>query len=328
MIAQIQDPSQVASTRRLAGEFAAREGMPQDRIDKLALVTTELATNLLKHAGSGDILVSCFNDSDGIGIELLSLDRGPGMKDVNACLEDGFSTAGSLGHGLGSIRRQSDQLRIYSRPGAGTVVSVRFVVRPASPGTMLHCGAAVAPHPSETVCGDHWTLVRTKPGPLLLMADGSGHGPEARRAAELAETTLLENPEDTSEELMARIHRALTPTRGAAVAIARVDAPACRVCYAGVGNISSALVANGRVTRMVSQNGIAGHVAPRIREFTYGYNSLPLVIMHSDGIGTKWDLASYPGLVSAHPALLAGVLFRDFRRGRDDASIVAVRVMV
>jgi hypothetical protein len=76
---------------------------------------------------------------------------------------------------------------------------------------------------------------------------------------------------------------------------------------------------------MVSHNGTAGHLAPRIREFTYPFTGKPLVILHSDGLSTKWGLADYPGLAASHPSLIAGVLFRDHRRGRDDATVVAVR---
>jgi hypothetical protein len=76
---------------------------------------------------------------------------------------------------------------------------------------------------------------------------------------------------------------------------------------------------------MVSHNGTAGHVAPRIREFTYEFDADPLVILHSDGLATRWDIASYPGLTVQHPSLVAGVLLRDHRRGRDDASVVAMR---
>ena len=76
---------------------------------------------------------------------------------------------------------------------------------------------------------------------------------------------------------------------------------------------------------MVSHNGTVGHIAPRIREFTYDFAGNPLVILHSDGLTSRWDLAAYPGLASQHPSLIAGVLLRDHRRARDDASVVAVR---
>jgi hypothetical protein len=124
---------------------------------------------------------------------------------------------------------------------------------------------------------------------------------------------------------MERVHRALLPTRGASVAIARIDAAAQQVRFVGIGNISAAVFTGGDTKRMVSNSGIAGHLAPRIREFTYPYAAAPAVMLHSDGLSNRWDLNEYPGLGMAHPSLIAGVLFRDFRRGKDDASVVCMR---
>jgi hypothetical protein len=184
----------------------------------------------------------------------------------------------------------------------------------------------VAPYPGELDSGDAWTFADTRSGPTLLLADGSGHGLEAQRAAHCAIEAFQRHCDDPCEDLVARLHRALMPTRGAAVAVARIDTDARTIRYAGLGNIAGLLLANGRLSHMVSHNGTAGHVAPRIREFTYGYAGNPLLILHSDGIATRWDLAQYPGLANQHPSLVAGVLLRDFRRGRDDASVVAMRL--
>jgi len=138
---------------------------------------------------------------------------------------------------------------------------------------------------------------------------------------------LREKAKVAPEEVVQRVHTALGATRGAAVAVARLEPEANggNVNFVGVGNISAALIDGEQVRRMVSLNGTAGHVAPRIRAFQYPYRDTPTVILHSDGLTSRWDLSEYPGLMSAHPSLIAGILYRDFRRGRDDASIVAVR---
>lgn len=325
MFATISDPTGVAYARRLACDFAIQAGMPESRVGKLAIVVTELATNLLKYAGTGDILCQTFDDADGMGIQILSLDKGPGMADVECCLRDGFSTAGSLGHGLGAITRQSDQLRIYSRPQLGTVVCSRFVLQLPSSAAAVQVGTAMSPYPGEVLCGDGWAWKLTKAGVTLLVVDGTGHGSEASRAVEAARQVFATYGDDGCADLLQRLHRALLPTRGAAIAIARIDAAAASIRYAGIGNISGTLVSDGRSTHMISHNGIAGHLNPRIREFVYPYTGNPLVIMHTDGLTSRWNLAAYPGLMAQHPALLAGVILRDFRRGRDDALAVAMR---
>lgn len=328
MITAVADASQVSEARRLAGDFARRHGLPEARLPQLAIVVTELATNLLKHGGGGHIVVDVFDDRDGAGIEVLALDRGPGMADVERCIADGYSTAGSPGNGLGAILRQSDQVQLYSRPGRGTAMMVRFLMQAPHTPPAVVVGAVVAPYPGETVCGDRWTMGLAESGRTLLVADGSGHGIEAARAADTAARVFHEYLNDSCEQLMDRLHRALMPTRGAALAIARIDTAARVVRYVGVGNISGVMVSGTETRHMMSHNGTAGHVAPRIREITYPFVADPLVIMHSDGLTPRWDLSTYPGLVMQHPALVAGVLLRDFRRGRDDASVVAMRTVL
>jgi anti-sigma regulatory factor (Ser/Thr protein kinase) len=329
VITDVADASQVAEARRLVSGFARGTGMAEARVAEVAIVVTELATNLLKHGGGGHILAARYNDAGGAGLEVLGLDRGAGMADVGRCMEDGYSTAGSPGNGLGAIARLTDDLKVYSRSGLGSVIMARFVQAAgkdqSAPGRQTMLGAVAAPYPGERVCGDQWAFSETAKGRSLLVADGAGHGLEAERAAKAAVEVFLQHTDADCVDVVERIHRALMPTRGAAIAVARIDTAARTVRYVGVGNIVGALVTGEGVRHMVSHNGTAGHVAPRIREFTYDFTSPPLVILHSDGLTGRWDLNTYPGLVSQHPSLIAGVLLRDHRRARDDATVVAMR---
>jgi anti-sigma regulatory factor (Ser/Thr protein kinase) len=328
VITAVADASQVSEARRLISGHARRAGMAEARIGELAVVVTELATNLLKHAGNGHILATTYDDADGVGLELLALDRGKGMTDVARCMDDGYSTAGSPGNGLGAVMRLADDVRIYSRPGLGTAVMVRFLRTPGPGNRKTLIGSVVAPYPGELVSGDQWSFREDPQSRTVMLADGAGHGIEAARAADIAVQTFLDNADAACTELVERMHRALMPTRGAAVAVARIDIAARTVQYVGVGNIAGSLVSDGAMRHMVSHNGTAGHVAPRIREFTYDFTGTPLVILHSDGLTSRWDFNAYPGLTSQHPSLIAGVLLRDHRRSRDDASVVAVRPLM
>jgi anti-sigma regulatory factor (Ser/Thr protein kinase) len=327
MFTAVTDASHVAEARRLVGDLARRIGLPAARIDQVAIVVTELATNILKHGGGGHIHAGRCDDAEGTGLEVLALDRGDGMVDPDRCMEDGYSTAGSPGNGLGAIERLADTVRTYTRPGQGCAIMARFVERPAR-GARTLLGATVAPYPGEVVSGDNWSWSDTVHGRTIMLVDGSGHGVEAARAAETAMRTFADNADAACEVIVEEIHRALAPTRGGALAVARIDTAARVVRFVGVGNISAMLVTAGRSRHMVSHNGTAGYVAPRIREFTYDYTMDPLVILHSDGLTSRWDFAAYPGLAAQHPSLVAGVLLRDHRRGRDDASVVAMRAAV
>jgi anti-sigma regulatory factor (Ser/Thr protein kinase) len=324
---EISDPSQISEARRRVCDHARRIGLPQDHVDRASIVVTELATNLVKHGGGGHIHAIQCEDAGGAGLELLALDRGRGMSDVGRCMQDGYSTAGSPGNGLGAVQRLTDDVRIYSRPGLGSAILARILVG-AGRSSGVALGAALAPYPGETVCGDAWSFIASAAGPTMLLADGSGHGVEAARAADIGLRSFADNANASCEAIVEAIHLALGATRGAAVAVARIDAAARVVRFVGVGNIGALLVHRDGTRHLVSHNGTAGHLAPRIREFTYEFSANPLVILFSDGVATRWDLASYPGLASQHPSLITGILLRDHRRGRDDASVVAMRPLL
>jgi anti-sigma regulatory factor (Ser/Thr protein kinase) len=325
LVNSVRDASEVGEARRAAIGLAHRKGFSQDIEARIALVATELATNLLKHAGEGLVAINEFLDADGSGIELIALDKGPGIADVARCLIDGFSTAGSPGTGLGAVTRVSDNYAIYSRPGIGTVVMARFLAPNALPPGAIEIGVMIDAYPGETVCGDGWATMTGRRGDTLLLVDGAGHGPHAAHAAETAALAFYDNIDKECVPLVEAIHRALAPTRGAALAVARIDGDARVVRFVGVGNIGAVMVNGGDARRMASYNGTAGHVAPRIREFTYPFTSRPLVILHSDGLSARWEIAAYPGLVAGHPSLVAGLLFRHYRRDDDDATVVAMR---
>lgn len=320
----ISDSSQIAQARRAATALGGAELLDETERGRLALVVTELATNILKHASGGELAIHTYDDPSGRGVEVITMDKGGGIVDIARAMQDGYSTAGTPGGGLGAIVRQSDMFEVFSRPGLGTVLMIR-ITRAKPTDAAMKIGAIVDPYPGEQICGDAWAFVSTPTGPKIIMADGSGHGPLAATAANLAVKVFREHAAETCTEIMQRIHSALKPTRGAAVAIAEIDEAARLVRFVGVGNITGASLAGVEVKRLVSNNGTAGHLSPRIRAFDYPYAATPSILLHSDGLTSKWDLAAYPGLLVAHPSLVAGVLFRDFRRGRDDASVAVLR---
>jgi anti-sigma regulatory factor (Ser/Thr protein kinase) len=327
MILQVTDQSHVGETRRAAVALAEQCGMDEGGRGRVAIVATEMATNLLKHAGSGEIVVQRVADCGGDCLELLALDSGPGIADPARALQDGYTTAGSPGTGLGAIRRQSDHFALWSHPGIGTAIMSRVVFGRGTEAA-ASLGVVMAPYPGETAIGDGWAVHAGKVGPRLLVVDGSGHGPQAAKAASAALQAFERHRERDGAALVQIIHDALRPTRGAAIAVAEIDTVQKLVRFVGIGNITGALTDRGACHRMVSLNGIAGHVAARIREFTYPFSSVPTLVLHSDGLSAKWNLDAYPGLMAAHPSLIAGVLFRLFRRERDDACVVALRAAV
>ncbi len=310
--------------RRVALEAAKRAGLDERTAGAVGIVVTEAATNLLKHAGGGEIIVQT---SDSV-IGILALDRGKGMSNIPRCSEDGYSTVGSPGTGLGAIGRLS-HCDIYSSPGFGTVLFAQIGSAKAEiAGNIFTVGAICAPAWGEEFSGDAWIYQVSPAGCRVLLADGLGHGPEATAASLPAIRAAMENPTLSPSALLDIAHSRLRPTRGAAVSIAEIRPRSQQVVFSGAGNVAGSVVFSAQSRRqMVSMNGTAGHQMQASKEFLYPWEPGALLILHSDGLNTRWDLDRYPGLFARHPSIVAGVLFRDFRRGRDDATVVVVRQM-
>ncbi len=329
-IVSLEDNSQVSEARRHVRQLAATLGFDEQAAEKAALVITEASTNLLKHASGGKVIarageVKHHTHADTF-LEILALDQGPGIEDFERCLQDGFSTTGTPGNGLGAIARLSAYCEVYSQPGRGTALLARISAPAAPIREPSHIGAVQVLKRGEDVCGDQWGIVGTDGRRMLLLADGLGHGPDAARASHAAVDALHHAPDASPGETIDNVHAALRHTRGAAVAVAEVDFERRIVTFAGLGNINGTVCAPGEpVRRMVSTNGTAGMEARHIREFTYPWPDNAVLVMHSDGLSTHWNLSDYPSLLSHDPGLIAGVLYRDFSRGTDDATIVVVK---
>jgi len=320
----VMESSQAGHARRMASSLAARLGFSEEAQGKVAIVVSEAAKNLLAHAREGLILLRALHAGPHVGVEVLALDKGPGMADVERCLRDGYSTAGTSGVGLGAMRRMSTLFDIHSVPGVGTAVLAQLWADKPPPSSGLEVGAVCVPMTGEEVCGDSWAVDSKAGRFLLLVADGLGHGPEAARASRAAVVSFLEQGSTELVELLRGSHQELRSTRGAAVSVASLDG--ARLHYAGVGNIAAAVVSpDGGLQRLVSMNGTLGHQASRMQQFSYPWSPGATLVMCSDGLATQWRLDGYPGLLARHPSLVAGVLYRDFARGRDDATVLVAR---
>jgi len=324
-VVPVADASQPSAARFAARELAARCGFSEEDSYRAGIVVTELATNLVKHARGGEMLLRGSVDG-GSALELIAIDRGPGIANMAIALADGHSTTGSSGNGLGAVRRLSDVFDIHSSAPRGTAVLARIHARRAGPKTspVLMAGVSVAKS-GEVECGDAWTIQPRAESVMALIADGLGHGHFAAEAAAAAIEAMQARPHRDCTAAVTAIHEGIRHTRGAAAGVLEVQWSASIVKFAGVGNISATVLTDGGARQTVSHNGTLGHQAPHVREYSYPWTGTSLVVMHSDGLLTHWSLDAYPGIRSRHPALVAGVLYRDFCRGTDDVTVVVGR---
>jgi anti-sigma regulatory factor (Ser/Thr protein kinase) len=318
----VTDASSVGEVRRTALLMAQRLHLDETRSGEFALLATEASRNALVHGGGGQVVLTGLREQDAPVARILAMDKGPGIPNMAEAMRDGYSTAGTMGGGLGAMKRIASMMDIFSGQG-GTIVLIQIGLV-ANTGPLQIAGLAV-PYPGERLCGDAWTCHRTAERTVIMVVDGLGHGWEASEAAQEAVATFRKRVEARPGEILGYVHEALRKTRGAVAAVAEIRPRENTLVYAGVGNISAVVLSRGTSRSLVSHNGTLGIATSRVQEFKSDWSSDAVLVLHSDGLQSRWDLSSYAGLLARHPALIGGALLRDFRRHRDDASVVVVK---
>lgn len=320
----ITDAPHISAARRLSTGIARSLGFDEGSIAKIAIVVTEAVTNVVRHAREGEIVI---NAAAGPAMSFIVLDKGPGIKNLADALRDGYSTSGGAGTGLGAMMRMADRFEIYSSPGAGTcLLLVMGHPVSAGPGAPSIGGISV-PYPGEEVCGDAWAYQRSGRRTRVLVVDGLGHGAAAADAADAAIAAFNSAAASGAgvAGVIETIHAALRGTRGAVAAVGDVDPQAGAITFCGIGNISAAITGSGAERELVSHPGTLGTGVITVREVLQPWPAGAVLVMHSDGLSRRWSLNDNAPLLAKDPNLIAGVLYRDYRRERDDATVVVLK---
>ena len=320
----MEDPSRVGAARRHAAQLAADCGFDEVEAGRLALVVTELATNLVKHAQKGRLWI--MGRPAQREVEVIAIDHGPGIPDLDRSLGDGYSTAGTPGTGLGAVRRLAQHFDVFSHMPGGTIVVAR-VQKPQDMATWATtCAGAVSlAAPGERVCGDGWAFACEGELAAVMVADGLGHGPDAAEAAGVALETFAEDPWRTPRDMLQHTHQALRRTRGAAVMVLQADAGAGTIRSAGAGNVVGRLVSGISDRTLLCQHGTAGVTIRTPEETTTPWPPHALLVVCTDGIETRWRGEELAPVLGRDPALAAALIARDHSRGRDDATVAVLR---
>jgi anti-sigma regulatory factor (Ser/Thr protein kinase) len=326
---EVTEASQVAEVRRVAAETARAEQMTDEEIGRVSLVATELSTNLVKYGVRGKVTLKRYSEASLQGVEIIAVDQGPGFSDLAAAMRDGHSTAGSLGIGLGSVKRASTSFDVYTLSGQGSAVLARVQhagSRRRHAAASLVVSARTTPKKGQVESGDAWRMRDFGQRQLICIVDGLGHGPLAALAARRAVAAFeAVGASEDPAAIVQDAHALLKDTRGVVMAVLALDRAAGAATFCGVGNIAAVIVHGGKSQHLLSVEGIVGYNLRKVRNQTAVWGSGAVAILNTDGLSNRWNTGKYPGLLLRHTSLIASVLFRDHARDTDDATIVVAR---
>ncbi|MBC7743839.1 MAG: SpoIIE family protein phosphatase [Flavobacterium sp.] len=308
---------------------AAEAGFNSQQLGNIDIIVAEMTSNLLKFAEKGEILMCISGEKDQEYLELICIDSGPGMSDTDRMIQDGISTSGTLGNGLGSMKRLSQYFDVYSIIGWGTIIVCRVYKNPQKTSKLKHIllRSIVVAMPGEIVSGDGLFYAQSADYFKLLVADGLGHGTEANKAIIEAGKAFKQCREKDPSEIIRYVHESIKKTRGAVGTIVICDFKSKIWKIAGVGNISTCVTNYQSVRQLMPYNGIIGHNIPN----TIGINEIAIadfqqIILCSDGLKPRLNLNKYSGIHRYDLTFLAAALYKDHARKTDDMSVVICKV--
>jgi anti-sigma regulatory factor (Ser/Thr protein kinase) len=216
----IYDEASVSSARQRVREAGQQFNLGKEVVETVALIASELTHNHLSHARQGYFLVRPIHRGGVKGLEVIAADIGPGITAPAVALRGGSSkNTGTLGAGLSAVCRLADEVDFDNRLVEGTCIVARQFETPAP----SFCEAAIMgkPFPGEALSGDDAIIIPSDGGLVAAVADGLGHGPEAREASNLAMDVVSRNAQTDLGAMAVAIDKELAPTRGCAISVAR-----------------------------------------------------------------------------------------------------------
>jgi anti-sigma regulatory factor (Ser/Thr protein kinase) len=318
------DEGSVSQARERVRAVGRTQGLPEQEIERLAIVVSELARNQLVHSRGGAVAVLPIMRGGVPGVEVIAADKGPGIADPTAALSGQGNVVGSMGAGLAGVVRQADEVDFDVRWGEGTCVRARKYATP--PSYRSEVGLLGRAYPGELLSGDHALWLWGEEALVVGVVDGLGHGPEAREAADLAIERMRERPSLAPEHMLEHCDFGLQGTRGAAMGIVRLERRSGALSHVCVGNIATLVCRPGQVDALTCSPGVLGISRQRARA-SRGESWLrpgELLVMHTDGLSTRTTVEDAV-LLRRHPLVVAHELMRRFSKNHDDALVLVVR---
>ena len=303
----------------------------EQRTGEIDIVVSEMVSNLIKYATRGELLYRLSKQENEYLFEVICIDNGVGIKDINHSMKDGISSKSTLGHGIGYIQRLSNFSQIYSQPDWGTIVYSQFMAslelnKITQNNTLVRC--INVSMPGEKVSGDGAAIRQVGDKTLVLLGDGLGHGEFAKEAMDKATEIFQQTNYSEPSDIIRELHTNVKKTRGLVATIGILDHKTKQWQISGIGNIAVRLQRGLEYKNYSSYNGIIGlNIPGRIENNRYEMEKFQQLILCSDGIKTRWDLVHYPSILKYDPMLLAAAIYKDHGRRTDDMTILIVKVL-
>ncbi|MBD3268142.1 SpoIIE family protein phosphatase [bacterium] len=326
----IAHSSDVYVARTKAGGLATQMGFGKKNVEEITIVASELATNMLVHAGKGMLILTALANEEQGGIQIEAVDSGPGFSDWEKAVTDGYSTSDSMGYGLGTANRLMDELEIMkeSKGNRGAHIIARKWLR-QTPDMGNPCpfdiGVATRAHPGMKLNGDHYVIKRDRSTVLVAVIDGVGHGQYAHRASQKAAEYIESHHHEPFENLFQGTFRNCRGTRGVVMAILRLDWKRETATFASIGNIEVKIWNRDQKIDFPLRRGIVGVNAPKPLISQHAWNPENIVVLFSDGLTSRWKWNDISHLLSRSANDMARELLYLFGKNNDDATVMVIK---
>jgi anti-sigma regulatory factor (Ser/Thr protein kinase) len=358
MTKQIRVQSEGDITRAIveASHVARSLGFDAPEVNKISTATSELARNIIKYAGSGEVLIRQAGNGENVGIEIVVRDRGPGIADIDTAMKDHYSSSGTLGLGLPGVRRMMDEFDIDTEVGRGTIVTIRAWRKRAptmlrqtltaaaarsegerrfdedtgnkgrkiNVGPEVDCASVIRPCRGELVSGDEVYVERRGDHLMIALIDALGHGPPACKAARQAKSVIRETPKASVMTMMQTLHEALSATVGAAASLCEIDLVTHTGQYCAVGNTVGRILGK-RDLRLHNVAGVLGSNYRPPTQDRFHLDPGEALVLYSDGISDRFGIDDFPQLGYQPAMTIVTTILARFGKEHDDASCLAVR---
>ena len=326
----IYDEASVSAARQRVRETAQRFQLSKEVSEKVALIASELTHNQLAHSKQGYFVVRPIERQHVKGLEVIAADIGPGIARPTDAIQDAVATQDSLGAGLGAICRLADEVEFDNRLLEGTCIVVRNFETPPLVSQSFEIAIMGKPFPGEMISGDDAVFFHSESGVLAGVADGLGHGPEAREASNVAVEALSKNRQMDLDRTVLTLNQELGSTRGCAMSIARFNDSDRTLECASVGDVHCHLY-NLREAHFFTSTpfvlGAAHSAKLKIRTEKATVEPGSILVIFTDGLKSRTTLKGHLDMLRRLPIAIAEHLLETYGRPDDDALVLVARFL-